>query len=65
MTMNSVSRKSAMGTMITQKTRETAAFDRIGSSGLPAGHEGRRLIVNTLIVFAVLALVAYWWFGLR
>jgi hypothetical protein len=30
-----------------------------------AGSEGRRLIVNTLIVLALLTFVAYWWFGLR
>jgi hypothetical protein len=45
--------------------RETGAFDRIGSSSLPVGSEGRRLIVNTLIVLALLASVAYWWFRLR
>jgi hypothetical protein len=28
-------------------------------------HDGRRLIAQTLIVLALLAFVAYWWFGAR
>jgi hypothetical protein len=40
-------------------------FERIGSSRLPASHEGGRLIVNTLIVFALLAFAAFSWISLH
>jgi hypothetical protein len=43
------------------KTRDTSAFDRMGTPRLRANHEGR-FIINTLIVLALLAFVAYWWF---
>jgi hypothetical protein len=32
---------------------------------VPVRHEGRRLIISTLIVPGLLAFVAYWWFDLR
>jgi hypothetical protein len=32
---------------------------------VPVRHEGRRLILSTLVVLALFAFVAYWWFGLR
>jgi len=51
--------------LISQTNRETSAFDRTGSSGLTARHEDRRPVVNTLIIVAVFAFIAYWWFGLR
>jgi hypothetical protein len=50
--------------VISRKTRETSAFDRLGSASLPASHEGPRLIITTLIVLALLA-SSRWWFGLR
>jgi len=51
--------------LISPTNRETSAFDRTGSSGLTARHEDRRAVVNTLIIVAVFAFIAYWWFGLR
>jgi hypothetical protein len=57
--------RSATGTVISQKTSETSAFDRTGSSRLRANHQDGRLTINTLAVLALLAFVAYWWFGLR
>jgi len=45
-------------------TRETSAFDRIGSSRLPSTHKGYRFIVNTIVI-ALLAFLATWWFGLH
>lgn len=50
--------------MISRETLKTGAFDRVGGS-TPTSQDGRRLIINALIVLALLALVAYWWFGLR
>jgi len=52
-------------TMSRQKSRETDAFDRIGAASLPSGSEGRRLILTVLIVIALIALVADWWFRHR
>jgi len=52
-------------TMSRQKTRETDAFDRIGAASLPSVSERGRLIVTVLIVIALLALVADWWFRHR
>jgi len=49
--------------MIAPNTRETSPFDRVGSSR-PANPDSGRLIINTLIVLALLAFLAYWWFGL-
>jgi hypothetical protein len=46
-------------------TKETAAFDRMGSSPLPPIRTGHRRVINTLMIFTLLASVAYWWFGLR
>jgi len=52
-------------TMSRQKSRETNAFDRIGGASLPSGSEGRRLILTVLIVIALIAFVADWWFRHR
>jgi hypothetical protein len=46
-------------------TKETAAFDRMGSSRLPSIHKGHRHIIDTLMIFTLLASAAYWWFGPR